>query len=313
MQHVCISSYLPRSGTTLLELLLGAHQDILIMPENHIFRLAFSTKNSTLSLALKKRLTKLALSEQKLGTWPGTNPQDIVPLIEQANTAGELFSLVGDYYANVKKKDPKVMGHKRDFYAGPRSFHVKQHLPDTVFVFLVRDPRDAIRSCIKNISTYTLKKALSEILIRHVWIRKLQRRYPQDVLVISYESLVTHPAKTLQLITDRLGVVYHEQMLTYYQSNSSGEQLIGATKSIHSRTARAIDTSAIGRYKRYDVLSKVQVRFIELMLSSFFSEYAYLPTVSNNKHIRVKHVKDFVTTWCYVLARIAKGYIDRYR
>lgn len=92
------------------------------------------------------------------------------------------------------------------------------HLPNLKMIFIVRHGRDVIASIMKraqkpyDYASYQWRRAI-EIM------GELQRRFPGDVLMVSYEDLLKQPEAHMKRACEFLGLSYQPEMLEGYKSN----------------------------------------------------------------------------------------------
>ena len=203
----------PRSGTTLLRLMLDAHPELCIPPETHFL----------------PGLLKLG------GETAGTC-EPFFRAVTEFETWDD-FNLSADEFARVLKEiDPFVISEGvRAFYrlyaarfgkkrwgdkTPPYSLflrEVESILPEAHFIHLIRDGRDVALSVRK---LWFAPGRDIETIARD-WCSRIQTaraggKECRSNLEIRYEDLVRNPIEQLKKICAFLGLDYHSNMETYY-------------------------------------------------------------------------------------------------
>ena len=179
-----------RSGTTLLCRMLSAHPDLFIQNELNVRRM-FA---------------------------PGWQKAEILAAIEQLiqdDHSRGLDSLLAESgKSQWGLKDPELTNHLPE---------LEVFLPDTKFVFIIRDGRAVASSYIENrwgLGTNVYTGALR-------WRSEVERqlsfheRHPGDVYVLKYEDLILETERELRGVMDFLGRPFDPGMLSYNEKPAS--------------------------------------------------------------------------------------------
>jgi hypothetical protein len=167
----------PRSGTTLLATMVSRHTEIGVLNEDS-------------GRAIRRVLGK-AIAGNKLCT-----PNQI----------------------EMKKRHPlqlqlwKKLGLTREFQKSEFSIEEYLTLPNIQIIAIVRDGNDAISSGMRR-GNKSFGGAAYRWCRAVEIIHELKTRYPDLVLVVSFESLVLHPGANMERIADFLKVNYQDRML----------------------------------------------------------------------------------------------------
>lgn len=270
----------PRSGTTLLQLVLSAHPEILITPETTVFQdICFWKPDPQSEMTPKafNHVVQMIHDDPKLNTWPNFSPNDFIENLQmlEAPTLCKIFdSLFSDYARNVGKRC-KYLGNKKGLTAQGYGPYLKRMFPSSKFIFIVRDPRDIVRSIIENLSPQTLEQVASMCSRRFRFMERLRRSFPMDTHFVHYEELVTEPERACRAMCQFLGVDFDNQMLHYYESNRDGSNLIGVTRQIHKNTTRPFSPELIQQWKKKDCYSPNQLRTLERLAWPYMNAYGY--------------------------------------
>ncbi len=239
----------PRSGTTLMRLMLLSHPRIAVPPEcrfvlpSYFGRERFGdlTQESN-RRALAKFITSKKGQFDRLGIDRDATVQAIV---DAPPTIGSALSATFAQYA--KRFDKPRWGDKFPTYIE----HVDDLLrlyPDAQMINMVRDGRDAAASLTRQRwSKRDTPEAIAQWNRAVDYGRRAARRVPADQwLEVRYEDLVRDPEPLLKDLCNFLGEDFAPGMLTPYEVGSDatvdGRPLAG-------KLAGEVTTSSIGRWQ----------------------------------------------------------------
>ncbi|MGH3096748.1 MAG: sulfotransferase, partial [Streptosporangiales bacterium] len=262
----------PRSGTTLLGLMLQAHPKIAIPPESRFLMPVYFRRHRFGSLEhapSRRRLAQAIIKTPKfrdLGLDPEQLTEDIVA---NAGTVGAAFGLVFRSYAD--RFDKERWGDKRPGYHN-YLWAIERLFPDAQYIHLVRDGRDCVAS-LKQM--WWWQKSTHESV--RAWMRATenvaaarQRMPAGSVHELRYEDLVTEPEKQLREMCDFLGEPFDERMLN---PSSVADQVVPDYKTWHVNTHSAISTSAVGKFA--ERLEPWELRLCETVMADSLRSYGY--------------------------------------
>ncbi len=218
----------PRSGTTLLQRIVGAHPQIAITPETHWIPLWFEqgtgltseglvTPELIPSLLEYDRFPQLKISREELESFIRSSEP-----LSYSSFVTSIFDLYG------KAQGKPLVGDKTPGYV--RNLRTLHSLwPTARFVHLIRDGRDVCLSAINwrkagklesRFSTWRADPVFTAALWWE-WYVRLGREagssLGQDLYYeIRYESLVTHPEDECAALCAFLGVPYDDAMLRFH-------------------------------------------------------------------------------------------------
>jgi len=277
----------PRSGTTLLRLILNAHSKIFIPPEcGFAIWLSSTYQNWTREDTNGKRLDIFLndLSKaKKFETWEiSENALKNYIYNVQPCSYNELASSVYCFYSITHHIEKKIWGDKNNFYI-QHVPDIRKIFPNARFVLIIRDGRDVATSYIKLTkekinSKYAPRLSADMSDIAKEWytnnlmaINSL-RLNSSSYIIIRYEDLVCNSASTLNEVCRTLDLNYEENMLNYYleaESNEPSEFFQWKHKNKHP-----IDNKSIGQYK--NALSKQQISEFNLISEKLLREFNYI-------------------------------------
>lgn len=249
---------LERSGTSLIYALLTSHPNIAMTRRTNLWT-HFYNQYGDLSdednferclydMLRYKRLVKLEPDPDRLRRdfWQGQP------------SYGRLFALLeGQYAEQVGKPRWGDKSLNTERYAEP----IFAAFPGAKILHMMRDPRDRFASALSRWKSMRGGVGAGTAM----WLSSVAlaeqnlARYPDNYMIVRYETLAGEPEETLQKICNFIGEEYAPEMLSMEESGSYIEA--GGNSSYGQRKPGVISTSSIGRYRQ--VLSKRQIAFIQ--------------------------------------------------
>ena len=264
----------PRSGTTLLQRMVGAHRSAAVAPETSFMRRYWRVRDRFAPLADDDAFARL------LGDVVSTPAFELMGLDPDAysqaawaapRTYPALFRLLLTEYAALRgvpvvgEKTPKHLLYLAD---------LDRFFPDARFLHIVRDPRAAVCSLQK------LDWAQGDL--RHnaaVWARELgvarraAARYGARLLTVRYETVVESPTQVLRSVCRFLEVPFDPAMLVYHQTAPTA---VDVDREPWKRNAlRPPDPAALDRWRVE--LSAADVAAVEAEAYSEMRRWGYTP------------------------------------
>lgn len=222
---------MPRTGTTLVERILGSHSVVYSAGELEAF-----------SVELVKHC-------QKVKGKPVSRAADLV----LRSTSIDFAVLGEDYIAGTRPNTGKT-AHFIDklplnfLYAG--LIHLA--LPKAKIVLLERDPMDTCYAVFKTLfaGIYPFSYDLKELATYFVAYRQLvahwQKVMPGVMHVVKYEDLVTDPKPVIEELLGHCDLSYEEACLNYYENKSA------STTASAVQVRNRLFQSSIGKWRNYE-------------------------------------------------------------
>jgi len=280
----------PRSGSTLLRLILDAHPDLAVPPPGWLFDLVYPYLYSYGNLSDEANL--LSLAEDVLATptvqkWTITiRPDELVAAAKSRSFAG-LYEALHIAYANLGNK--RRWGEKT-----PRNAfwidEIRELFPNAQFIHIVRDGRDmAIDISDSVLLPYSVYSG-ANLWQRYVLaIRDSGSRLSQsDFSEIRYEDLCADPISVIHRVCDFLGVEFHPAMLRPNQTKSAQNW---SSHPLHAKTSEPISTRYCEMYKTR--LPGADVEAIEALIGDSLKLYGY-PTGSKRSALGNRLAAQFI-------------------
>lgn len=251
----------PRSGTTLLRLMITCHPRITIPPEAG-FLVDCMAGHGTFGGEASglERFVGDLFASPKFEHWKLSRPaleRHLRDVVKPGNYA-ELAAGVYECYASVHQGGKPRWGDKNNFYLSHIAT-IASLFPGAVFLHIVRDGRDvacSYRSLAAVQGKYAPRLPGDLFGAIYDWNRNLGRirrafdRIGWDrVCELRYEDLVHDPEGVLRRVCSFLGEDFAPGMLAYDRENRDRELEPREFDAWKKRNREGIDASAIGRWK----------------------------------------------------------------
>jgi len=281
----------PRSGTTLLRLMLTSHRNIVIPPECG-FAVWWYEKyknwgKSTKANDLRYRdFLRDLLKSKKIETWH-IDEKDLLKFLREREPSSysELVSCVYEWYGLSNGKSLKRWGDKNNFYIH-HILTIKKIFPNACFVHIIRDGRDVACSYKelherKIDSPYAPKLPHTIEKIAEEWkinieeaIESFTRINWENVYEIKFEDLIFNTETSLSNLCARLGEEYDLSMLNYHNINRERDLEPKEFLKWKEKTLQAPMKSVVGRHKKG--LTKRELKKFESVAGDILRRVGYL-------------------------------------
>jgi tetratricopeptide (TPR) repeat protein len=233
-QRVAFLVGFPRSGTTLIEQMLGAHPDIGITDERPMLQ-----------------MTILSLTGQR--------EQASLPELLEQQSANGLNRLRAHYAAFVRRFRPDAASKPALVDKYPLNLMELGFLnvvfPDAPVIVMIRDPRDACLSCF--MQRFALNPAMVNFLdwsrtcrlyyrLMDLYVH-LRTRVANPIVEVHYRDLVQSPEPALRRILEVMNMQWDERVLAYHRPDMTRAVATPSAQAVHS----PLYTTAINRWKHY--------------------------------------------------------------
>ena len=263
----------PRSGTTLMRLLLNNHPRIAIPDETGIFEILMN--RTRLKKALPYRIAPGSRLEKVLGTEIAErfNRLPAFKRIGVRNIVDTLFTI----YATSKGKT----------YWGAKTPHhyryipeIRKLFPSATIIFMIRDPRAVVASSkryAKNNKSFWASHNIQTAI--DLWKESIHaaKACKDDLVIVKYEELSSDPSSVIKEICNHLGVRFDPEMLNFYKSS---ESQISKMPTWHKETTKPVNAENIEKWKTE--LSEEEISTIDKRLADEMSYANY-----SNEHAEV--------------------------
>lgn len=247
----------PRSGTTLLRLMLDAHPELAIPHETHFLPAALREPQASREDFFRK-LTEFP-TWKDLST-PAARFAEALRRVEPFNVPEGLrafYRLYAEAHGKPRwgDKSPPYLLHMRTIHDA---------LPEARFVHILRDGRDVALS----LRPLWFAPGKSMEALATQWVEQITQARGQGqgtpfYLEVRYEDLIAAPARELQRICRFLDLPYAPEMLTYHQTarlrldevqthrGPDGQVIITKEERLHNQrlTSQPPEPSRVGRWR----------------------------------------------------------------
>ncbi len=222
---------MPRTGTTLVERILGNHTDVVSLGELVDFPIEMT-----------------ALAEQVFVSTGATDP-DLLQVSLQMN-----FAELGRNY--LRAVQPLAGG--RPYFVDKLPFNfrycglIHQALPNAKIVHLTRDPLDTCYAVFKTlfVNAYHYSYQLDELAQFYVGYRRTMEHWhavmPGVIYDLSYEDLVAEPAAQCRKLLDYCGLPWQDGVLDYHQSRAA------STTASAAQVRKPIYQSSVKKWRHFE-------------------------------------------------------------
>ncbi len=217
----------PRSGTTLLRLILHAHSNIVVPPEAG-FALWLYSKYSNFKFSDIDLYLDDMKKTKKIGNW-NLNWEDLRLYLNKVKPKNysKLIDSIYFFYSLSINKCVKRWGDKNNFYLNYIK-EIKELFPNAIFIHIVRDGRNVACSY-KNLSNKTFSTTDAPdfsdniIDIAKEWnnnISIINKSFKdinfENIYELKLEDLTLEPKKTVLELMEFIGENFETQLLEYY-------------------------------------------------------------------------------------------------
>ncbi|WP_184957962.1 sulfotransferase family protein [Nonomuraea endophytica] len=299
----------PRSGTTMLQLMLHSHPRIAVPPETRFLVPAYYRRRIFGDL-------RVASARQALAQWIATDKNTKFRELkidkdeyvqESADGPGSLGSVIGTAFRMYADRFGKARwGDKRPSYVKQVDLLLRL-FPDAQFVHLIRDGRDCVSS-LKEMPWYTLDSfhAVSTWAEAMDAGAKLRKSMPEDSYYeLRYEDLTEDPTTEMKKLCHFLEEDFDQAMLS---PREAAQVAVPVHKVWHSNTHGEVTKSRVGSWSTR--LEDWEIALCEQVLGERLEAMGY--ELSGTEKAAKEHVLAFQKTMQKRRAsRMRKGMRDR--
>jgi Sulfotransferase family len=238
----------PRSGTTMLSLMLHAHPNIAMPPETRFLLATWRQRHEFGDLQTQEQRNALAESVTKVGSQVrdmGLTREDLKQkILDGPPTIGSAFGIVFREFARLHGR--ARWGDKRPAYYQEVDVLLRL-FPDAQFVHVIRDGRANVAS-LKRMPWWTYSSFFAMVTwsFAESCMRRDQRRLPADTFyVIRYESLVANPEAELRKLCAFLDEDFDEAMLEPHRVTG----VVPERKHWHENLKTGVNESAVESWR----------------------------------------------------------------
>jgi len=238
----------PRSGTTMLRLMLDSHPQLAVPFESGFIVDFYRRQAQYGDLSVRDNAARML---RDIGDHPMVRKGRLIPdseavLARSVRTYSDLADAIFRAYAQAQGKErwgDKTPGYVTDIDV------LRAVFPTCRIVHLVRDGRDVALST-RNVEwgMRSLPRIAADWRWNTILAHKVGSVLGGDYLLIRYEDLVLEPEANLRSIAAFLDVPYTEAMLNYPQNGA--EKMPAVSMQWHGNSVRPPEASLVGQWRR---------------------------------------------------------------
>ena len=270
----------PRSGTTLLRSLFDAHPNVLI-PWECQFMLNLLPRYGKITIWTIETLDLFysdLLRQWQFSAWniDRERLQTELHACEGATTYEDVCRVVYlNHISFFPKETIRLIGDKNHGYT-IYTHRLKKLLPDSKFIFILRDYRDNYQS-VRNVDFEIPVVSLVVHKWRHFYCKALQasNKYPGSFYFIRYEELVNDPVHHFGKLCAFLDIPFVPGVFDFYKMKDKAEEMYPEEilKKHHKSLFNPINTSRVGLWEKS--LSRRQVRIADYVAGAYADQAGY--------------------------------------
>jgi hypothetical protein len=280
----------PRSGTTLLRLLLSAHPDIVIAPESSFLTWFAPTygdwTEADCDTERSATFVDDLMAARKFVTW-GIDAASVRGAIQSRRPQSyvELASIPYELYCDKVGKPNARWGDKNNIHMDfvPQ---INEMFPDCVFLHIVRDVRDCFTSGedirkLASDSPYKPNLAADATEFATGWDTQNQHTLADLASIdsnrwasIRYEDLVVDARATLAPVLESWGMAWDDAMLAFHEENRAKQLEPVETSDWKKLVSQPITASQVGRFR--EQLREDDIAALESAALTTLTQFRYL-------------------------------------
>jgi hypothetical protein len=274
-----------RSGTTLLQLLLDAHPNMIIPIESRFFINLYSkykNKKKWSASTIASFLSDL-FTDNKIQLWKLNRNQLKRTLLAHAhllnfNRAVKLVYL--SYPSPFEKKQLLLVGDKNPVNTlFLNSIH--QVFPKAKYVHMLRNCGDNV------LSHRRVFKQQNVVLIAQKWvlynriISAFKAKRPEQVYTLRYEDLVMTPEVELKKLMHFLAIPYSPEVLNFHEKVAEHQSLASSVvKKYHPHIFQPVTTNQVGLWRHE--MNEKELEQLDYIAGEMGEKYHYERHVDNS-------------------------------
>jgi hypothetical protein len=293
----------PRSGTTLLRLMLTCHPRVAVPPEaGFLIELERDFRGFAGGMVERDQFVERLVKSPKFEYWKLTERVLRSTLAQAApKHYAELAAGVYACWASVHQPGKPRWGDKNNFYLA----HIDTLaalFPTAVFLHIVRDGRDvacSYRSLSHVRGGYAPTLPNDVFDAAYEWSRNLERIRAAfsrvgwaRVFELRYEDLTREPEAVLRKVCAFLGEEFASAMLEYARENRERELEPRDFDAWKQKNRSGLDDTAIGRWK--NDLTPAEAALVQLTGSKMLRQYGYAEVAGADLRTRTVYLKSIV-------------------
>lgn len=274
----------PRSGTSLLRLILHNHDRISIPPESHFFLWLEEKYGNWKDDYLQQYIEDL-FSSTKFETW-NISKSELITFLEseKIQSYAHLTSLIYYFYSTNSSKESIYWGDKNSLWKDKLE-RIKHYYPNALYIHIIRDGRD-IACSYKSLDKKDLKHKYAPKLPNQIEV--IAKEWDTNIksiegfldsiqttnkITIYYEDLIRDLKRTTTKVLEKLNLEFKESQLLYYKKNPSQIEPV-AFLNWKEKLMQPPDIDNIGKFKKE--LTNLEILIFNNIANSTLEKHGYL-------------------------------------
>ncbi|GGD84956.1 sulfotransferase family protein [Planktosalinus lacus] len=274
----------PRSGTSLLRLILHNNDRISIPPESHFFLWLEEKYGNWKDDYLHQYIEDL-FNSTKFETW-NISKSELIRFLEseKIQNYAHLTSLIYYFYSRNSTEQIFYWGDKNSLWKDKLE-RIKHYYPNALYVHIIRDGRD-IACSYKNLAKKELKHKYAPKLSNKIEViaqdwktniasieRFLDTIHSDNKITIYYEDLVRNLKLTTKKVLDKLNLDFMDNQLFYYKNESSNIEPLEFLN-WKEKLMQPPDINNIGKFNKD--LTKMDIKTFNNIAKATLEKHGYL-------------------------------------
>lgn len=277
----------PRSGTTLLRLMISSHSNVTIPHEYTLVENVIEYFNS--EQISQKEVLKFIEHQYTLPhfiDWKIDKNNLLGKFKNESYSQREIIDLVYKSYLETHTPEKHIWGDKNINSLSYIS-EIFKLFPATKFIHIVRDGRDVAVSLQSRKWQFYSFRGKHNFFIKHckgainTWITALDiiqnafKMLPESAFcTIRYEDLIDDPEKTLKSVCQKVGLEFEENMLDYYKIEKKNNTI--SSKRLKGTHENILKPVLSGNKQKYlSFYAKNDLKYIESLAYKKLQEFDY--------------------------------------
>jgi hypothetical protein len=211
----------PRSGTTLLRLMLDSHPELVIPAETHFLPTLFRTIEGVDDGNAREQALELITGHRRWLDW-NLDVDELRGAFEATEPFGGAEAARAFFRLCAEKAGKRRWGDKSPSYR-KRMRRIAPVLPEARFVHVLRDGRDVALSLMDVPWGPSTVSEAAELWVRDIRRARRQAKRVEHYLELRYEDLVAEPEPRLREVAAFVDLPWDESMLAYHER--AGERI----------------------------------------------------------------------------------------
>ena len=209
----------PRSGPTMLRLMLDAHPDFALPPETYFIPHAHKVWRQARLQPRQARVETFVEAMTTYKRWPDfhLDGDEFAAYVRDRNPKGFGDAVRCFYELYAERIGKSRWGDKTPFYV-IRMNLIQRHLPEARFIHIIRDGR-AVALSIKDLwfGPDTVE-GCAEFWVKRIDQARRKAEMLPHYLEVIYEDLVREPEPSLRRIAEFIEAPFDERMVRFYEN-----------------------------------------------------------------------------------------------